>query len=89
MQRKLNLTQVICLRMGKITKAKPNQVILRSPLQRILYYQSQVVTSIKNLTKLFGLSRNTILQLNLYPNTQLNLYCNNNLSLDALILVRD
>ena len=27
MQRKINFTQVICLRMGKITEAKPHRVI--------------------------------------------------------------
>ena len=35
---------------------------------------------IRNLTKPFGLSRNTNLQLNTYPNTQLDLYCSGNLS---------
>jgi len=69
MQHKLNLIQVICLRMEKTTETKPHQVNLRSPLLRIHYYQSQVVTCIKNLTKSFGLSRNTNLQLNHYPNT--------------------
>ena len=76
MQRKINLTQVICLRIGKTTEAKPYRVNLRSPLPRIHYYQSQVVTNIRNLTKPFGLSQNTNLQLNPYPNTQLDLYCN-------------
>ena len=37
----------------------------------------------------FGLSRNTNLQLNPYPNTQLDLYCSGNLSLDAWIPVHD
>ena len=41
MQWKINLTQVICLRMGKTTKAKSHQVILRSPLPRIHYYQNK------------------------------------------------
>ena len=54
-------------------------IYLRSPLPKIHYYQSQAVTSIRNLTKPFGLSRNINLQLNPYPNTQLDLYCNNNL----------
>ena len=75
MQRKINLSKVICLRMGKTTEAKPHRVNLRSPFTRIHYYQSQVVTSIRNLTKPFGLSQNTNLQLNPYPNTQLDLYC--------------
>ena len=72
MQRKLNLTQVICLQMGKTTETKLHQVILRSPLPKIHYYQSQAVTSTKNLTKPFDLSRNTNLQLNPYSNTQLD-----------------
>ena len=38
---KLNLTRVICLRMGKTTEAKPHQVILKSPLLRIHYYQNK------------------------------------------------
>ena len=50
MQWKISLTQVICLRMGKITEAKLHQVNLRSPLLRIHYYQSQVVTNKKNLS---------------------------------------
>ena len=41
MQRKLNLTRVIFLRIGKITKVKPHQVNLRSPLPRIHYYQNK------------------------------------------------
>ena len=48
MQRKLNLTQVICLRIEKTTEAKPHRVNLRSLLPRIHYYQSQVVTSKMN-----------------------------------------
>ena len=32
---------VICLRMGKTSKAKPHQVILRSPLPRIHYYHNK------------------------------------------------
>ena len=75
---------VICLRMGKTTEAKPHWVILRTPLPRIYYYQSQAVTSIRNLTKLFGLSRNTNLQLNSYPNTQLELYCSGNLFVQCI-----
>ena len=79
MQRKINLTQVNCLRMGKTTEAKPHRVILRSPISRIHYYQSQTVTSIRNLTKPFDLSRNTNLKLDPYLNTQLDLYCSGNL----------
>ena len=58
-------------------------MILRSPLPKIHYYRSQVVTSIKILTKPFDLSRNTNLQLNPYPNTQLDLYCSGNLSVQC------
>ena len=83
MQQKLNLTQVICLRMETTTEVKPHQVNLRSPLLRIHYYQSQVVTSIRNLTKPFDLFRNTNLQLNPYLNTQLDLYCSGNLSVQC------
>ena len=100
MQQKINLTQVICLRIGKTIEAKPHRVILKSQLPIIYYYQSQTITSIKNLTKPFGLSRNTNLQLNHYPNTQLDLYCSGNLFVqctnpntwltnDVRILVRD
>ena len=74
---------MICLQMGKTTETKPHQVILKSSLPRIHHYQSQVVTSIRNLTKPFGLSRNTNLQLNLYANTQLDLYCSSNLSVQC------
>ena len=41
MQRKINLTQVICFRMGKTIEAKPHRVNLRSPLPRIHYYQNK------------------------------------------------
>ena len=44
---------------GENYRDKTPRVILRSPLPRIHYYQSQAVTSIRNLTKPFGLSRNT------------------------------
>ena len=67
--------------MEKITEAKPYRLILGSPFPRIHYYQSQAVTNIRNLTKPFGLSRNTNLQLNPYSNTQLDLYCSGNLSI--------
>ena len=40
MQRKINDT-VICLRMGKTSKAKSYPVILRSPLLKIHYYQNK------------------------------------------------
>ena len=60
------MTQVICSRMKKITRAKPYRMILGSPLPRIHYYQSQAVTNIRNLTKPFGLSQNTNIHLNHY-----------------------
>ena len=74
MQRKLNLTRVIYLQMGKTTEAKPHWANLRSPLPRIHYYQNK-----RLLVK--GISvPNTNLQLNPYPNTQLDLQCSDNLS---------
>ena len=75
----IKLTWWFVYEWGKPPRQKPHQVIFRSPLPRIHYYQSQVVTSIRNLTKPFDLSRNTNLQLNSYPNTQLDLYCSGNL----------
>ena len=83
MQWKINLTQVICLRIEKTTEEKTHWMNLRSPLLRIHYYQSQAITSIKNLTKPSGLSQNTNVQWNLYPNTQLDLYCSGNLSIQC------
>ena len=77
MQQKINLTQVIYLQMGKTSKSKPHRVNLRSPLPRIHYYQSQAVTSIWNLTKPFGLSWNTNLQLSLYCSGNLSIQCTN------------
>ena len=71
------LDTVICLRMGKTSKAKPHRVNLRSLLLRIHYYQSQVVTS-KGIPIPY-----TNLQLNPYPNTQLDLYCSGNLSVQC------
>ena len=50
----------------------------KSPFPRIHYYQSQVVTSIKNLTKPFGLSKNPLMHESQYVTNQ----C-------AQILVRD
>ena len=67
MQRKINLTQVIYLRMGKTIEAKSHRMNLRSPLSRIHYYQNKQL-QIKGI-----LVPNTNLQLNLYPNTQLGL----------------
>ena len=67
MQQKINLTQEIFLRMGKITEAKPHQVNLRLPFSRIYYYQNKRL-QVKGIPVL-----NTNLQLNPYPNTQLDL----------------
>ena len=50
MQWKINLTQVICLRMRKTIEAKPHRVNLRSPFLRIHYYQLQAVTSKRNFS---------------------------------------
>ena len=74
MQRKLNLTHVIFLGMGKTIKAKPHRVNLRSPLSRIHYYQNKWL-QVKGIP-----IPNANLQLNPYSNTQLDLYCSGNLS---------
>ena len=71
---------MICLWMGKTTKAKPYWVNLRSPLPRIHYYQNKRL-QVKWISVL-----NTNLQLNLYPNTQLDLYCSSNLSVQYMNL---
>ena len=57
------------------TNGENHQVNLRSLLSRFHYYQSQPVTSKRNL--------NTNLQLNPYPNIQLDLYCSGNLSIQC------
>ena len=67
MRRKLNLTRVICLQMGKTTETKPHQVNLRSPTLENLLLLKQAVTS-KGIPIPY-----TNLQLNPYPNTQLDL----------------
>ena len=67
MQRKINLIQVIYLRMWKTTETKPHWVNLRLPLSRIHYYQNKRL-QVKGI-----LVPNTNLQLKLYPNTQLDL----------------
>ena len=74
MQQKINLTQVICLRMGKTTKAKPHQVNLRSLLSRIRYYHNKRL-HVKKIPV-----PNINLQFYPYPNTQLDLFCSDNLS---------
>ena len=67
MQRKLNLTRVICLRMGKTTEAKipPGEFKVTTPKNPLL--SKQAVTS-KGIPVPY-----TNLQLNIYPNTQLDL----------------
>ena len=67
MQRKINLTLVICLRMGKTIEAKPHRVNLMSLLSRIHSYQNKQL-QVKGIAV-----PNTSLQLNPYPNTQLDL----------------
>ena len=74
MQRKINLTQVICLWMGKTIETKPHRVNLRSPLPRIHYYEN------KRLQVKWIPVPNINLQLNPYPNTLLDLWCSDNLS---------
>ena len=74
MQWKINLTRVICLRMGKTIEAKSHQVNLRSLLPRIHYCQNKRL-QVKWIPVL-----NTNLQLNPYSNTQLDLQCSDNLS---------
>ena len=73
MQQKLNLTQVICLWIGKTIKAKSHRVNLRSSLPRIHYYQNKWL-QVKGIPV-----PSTNLQLNPYPNTQLDLQCSDNL----------
>ena len=63
MQQKINLTQVICLRIEKTTEAKPYRV--NTPENPLLL--KQVVTSKEILVPYINL------QLNHYPNTQLDL----------------
>ena len=74
MQRKINLTQVIFLRMGKTPEAKPHRVNLRSPLSRIHYYQNKRL-QVKGIPV-----PSTNLKLNPYPNIQLDLQSSDNLS---------
>ena len=74
MQRKINLTQVICLQMGKTTKAKPHRVNLRLPLLRIHHYQNKRL-QVKGIPV-----PNNNLQFNPYFNTKFGLQCSDNLS---------
>ena len=78
MQQKLNLIQVICLRIGKTTETKSHRVNLRSPLLRIYYYQNKRL-QVKWISVLY-----TNLQLNPYPNTQLYLFCSDNISFQCM-----
>ena len=74
MQRKINLTQVICLRMGKTTKAK-------TPLDdfKVITPENSLLSKQEVTSK--GIPVPYInLQLNPYPNTQLDLFCSDNLS---------
>ena len=75
MQWKINLTQVICLRIWKtyMTKTPPGDFKVTTPENPLL--SKQVVTS-KGISEPY-----TNLWLNLYPNTQLDLFCSDNLSL--------
>ena len=63
MQRKINLTQVICLRMGKTNMAKTPPGDFKVTTPKISLLSQQVVTS-KGITVPY-----TNLQLNPYPNT--------------------
>ena len=65
---------VICLQMGKTSKAKtlPGDFKVSTPENPLL--SQQAVTS-KGISVSY-----TNLQLNSYPNTQLNLFCSDNLS---------
>ena len=65
---------VICLQMGKTSKAKtlPGDFKVSTPENPLL--SQQAVTS-KEISVSY-----TNLQLNSYPNTQLNLFCSDNLS---------
>ena len=74
MQQKLNLTQVICLRMGKISKAKtpPSEFKITTPENPLL--SKQAVTN-KEISVPY-----TNLQLNSYPNIQLDLFSSDSLS---------
>ena len=78
MQRKINLTQVICFRMGKIYIVKtPLGNFKVTTLENSLLSQ-QAVTS-KGILVLY-----TNLQLNPYPNTQLDLFCSDNFSFQCM-----
>ena len=75
MQRKINLTQVICLQMGKTNTAKTPLGDFKVTTPENLLLLKQVVTSNRIPVPY------TNLQLNPYLNTQLNLFYSENLSL--------
>ena len=73
MQRKINLTQVICLRWENLQDKTPlGEFKAITPENPLL--SQQAVTS-KRISVPY-----TNLQLNSYPNTQLDLFCSDNLS---------
>ena len=79
MQWKINLTWVICLRMGKTYTAKTplDYSKVTTPENSLL---SQLVVTSKDIPVPY-----TNLQLNPYPNTQLDLFCTNNLSFQCTV----
>ena len=79
MQRKINLTQVICLWMGKTYTAKTPPSDFKVTTLENLLLSKQTVTS-KGIPVPY-----TNLQLNPYPNIQLDLFYSNNLSFQCTI----
>ena len=75
MQRKINLTRVICLRMGKTNTAKTSLGDFKVTIPENPLLSKQAVTS-KGISVPY-----TNQQLNPYPNTQLDLFCSDDLSL--------
>ena len=73
MQQKINLTRVICLRMGNTYTAKTSSGDFKIITPENPLLSKQAVTS-KGI-----LVPSTNLQLNPYPNTQLDLSCSDNL----------
>ena len=79
MQQKINLTQVICLWMGKTYTAKTPPSDFKVTTLENLLLSKQTVTS-KGIPVPY-----TNLQLNPYPNIQLDLFYSNNLSFQCTI----
>ena len=79
MQRKINLTRVICLRMGKTYTAKTPPGDFQVTTPRIPLLSQQAITS-KGILVPY-----TNLQLNPYPKTQLNLCCSDNFSQGLIV----